>query len=311
MEHPYRVHSSIGFGFLQLLFISSLAYPTPPPPVYHNVAVFRLFGTVYYTIFQDTPLYLKLECATILLEIICDTLYIRYIIQDYTYIFGVLDIISNALFCTFVILSVKNSDIKTERIADTIDKIRKTFVDCCFGRTVVDDAHAYTYDSRSHMYKSVITDETETHHPPVYTFGGRQAFKPSFYNSSWGKEYINARVEHEFDKIEKHDTELGDIGMITGADGTTQYIRFDEPGYSTAGSGANHYANIFVSPYFTRDGTPITCLTGIDKLGVCLFIYNLIQFIYQLMMYSSIISSCRDFHNATTATTTAMERWLC
>jgi hypothetical protein len=209
---------------------------------------------------------------------------------------------------------VKNSDIKTERIADTIDKIRKTFVDCCFGRTVVDDAHAYTYDSRNHMYKSVITDETETRHPPVYTFGTRQAFKPSFYNSSWGKEYINARVEHEFDKIDKHDTELGDIGMITGTDGTTQYIRFDEPGYSTAGSGANHYANIFVSPYFTRDGTPITCLTGIDKLEVCLFIYNLIQFIYQLMMYSSIISSCRDFHNTTTATattTTAMERWLC
>jgi hypothetical protein len=211
---------------------------------------------------------------------------------------------------------VKNSDIKTERIADTIDKIRKTFVDCCFGRTVVDDAH--TYDSRNHMYKSVITDETETRPPPVYTFGGRQAFKPSFYNSSWGKEYINARVEHEFDKIDKHDTELGDIGMITGTDGTTQYIRFDEPGYSTAGSGANHYANIFVSPYFTRDGTPITCLTGIDKLGICLFIYNLIQFIYQLMMYSSIISSCRDFHNTTTATTTTttttmttMERWLC
>jgi hypothetical protein len=307
MEHPYRVHSSIGFGFLQLLFISSLAYPTPPPPVYHNVAVFRLFGTVYYTIFQDTPLYLKLECATILLEIICDTLYIRYIIQDYTYIFGVIDIISNALFCLFVVLSVKNSDIKTERIADTIDKIRKTFVDCCFGRTVIDEAHAHAHaaghDSRNHMYKSVITDETETRHPPVYTFGARQAFKPSFYNSSWGKEYINAKVEHEFDKI---DTELGDIGMITGSDGTTQYIRFDEPGYSTAVSGANHYANLFISPYFTRDGTPITCLSGIDKVGVCLFIYNLTQFIYQLMMYSSIISRCREFHN-----TTAMEQWLC
>jgi hypothetical protein len=320
MEHPYRVHSSIGFGFLQLLFISSLAYPTPPPPVYHNVAVFRLFGTVYYTIFQDTPLYLKLECATILLEIICDTLYIRYIIQDYTYIFGVLDIISNALFCMFVILSVKNSDIKTERIADTIDKIRKTFVECCFGRTVVDDAHAHAhaYDSRNHMYKSVSTD-AETRPPPVYTFGTRQAFKPNFYNSSWGHEYINTKVEREFDKIDKHDTELGDIGTITDADGTTQYIRFDEPDYSTAGIGANHYANIFVSPYFTRDGTQITCLSGIDKFGLCIFIYNLIQFIYQLIMYSSIISSCRDFHNTTTATatttttttTTTMERWLC
>jgi hypothetical protein len=28
------------------------------------------------------------------------------------------------------------------------------------------------------MYKSVITDETETRHTPVYTFGARQAFKP-------------------------------------------------------------------------------------------------------------------------------------
>jgi hypothetical protein len=226
----------------------------------------------------------------------------------------VIDIISNALFCLFVVLSVKNSDIKTERIADTIDKIRKTFVDCCFGRTVVDEAHAAharaaaAHDSRHHMYKSVITDETETRHPPVYTFGARQAFKPSFYNSSWGKEYINAKVEHEFDKI---DTELGDIGMITGSDGTTQYIRFDEPGYSTAGSGANHYANLFISPYFTRYGTPITCLSGIDKFGVCLFIYNLTQFIYQLMMYSSIISRCREFHNTTATTATTMEQWLC
>lgn len=322
MEHPYRVHSSIGFGFLQLLFISSLAYPTPPPPVYHNVAVFRLFGTVYYTIFQDTPLYLKLECATILLEIICDTLYIRYIIQDYTYIFGVIDIASNALFCMFVILSLKNSDIKTERIVDTIDKIRKTFVECCFGRTSDhhdhihghshDHDHSHSHGSRptpNHMYTSVSTD-AESRPPAIYTFGTRQAFKPNFYNSSWGREYINTKVENEFDKVEKHETELGDIGMITGTDGITQYIRFDEPGYSPAGSGANHYANIFVSPYFTRDGTPITCLTGIDKIGVCLFIYNLIQFIYQLMMYSSIITSCQEIHNATRATT-ATERWLC
>jgi hypothetical protein len=307
MEHPYRVHSSIGFGFLQLLFISSLAYPTPPPPVYHNVAVFRLFGTVYFTIFQDTPLYIKLECATILVKIICDTLYIRYIIQDYTYIFGVIDIISNVLFCIFAILSLKNSDIKTERIADTIDKIRKTIVDCCFGRTIDNDPRP----AENHMYKSVSTD-AETRPPTIYTFGTRQAFKPNFYNSSWGHEYINTKVEREFDKIDKHETELGNIGTITGADGTTQYIRFDEPDYSTEYSCANHYANIFVSPYFTRDGTPITCLSGIDKFGVCLFIYNLIQFIYQLIMYSSIISSCREYHNTTTVTASSLiESWLC
>jgi len=80
MEHPYRVHSSIGFGFLHLLFMASLAYPTPPPPVYHNTVVIRMMGTVYFTIFQDKPFYLKLECVTILIEMICDVLYINYII---------------------------------------------------------------------------------------------------------------------------------------------------------------------------------------------------------------------------------------
>ena len=108
MEHPYRVHSSIGFGFLQLLMLSSLAYPSPPPPLYHNIALARMMGTVYFTLFQDKPFYLKLECATILLEVIRDGLYIWYIIRDYTYVFGAFDIVSNLLFCTVVGLSLSN-----------------------------------------------------------------------------------------------------------------------------------------------------------------------------------------------------------
>ena len=76
MEHPYRVHSSIGFGFLQLLMLSSLAYPRPPPPLYHNIALTRMMGTVYFTMFHNKPIYLKLECVTILLEVIRDSLYI-------------------------------------------------------------------------------------------------------------------------------------------------------------------------------------------------------------------------------------------
>ena len=86
--------------------------------------------------------------------------------------------------------------------------------------------------------------------------------------------------------------------MVTSVDGTTQYIRFDES-EPTLTTGVNHYANIFVSPYFTKDGTLITSFsewTKRDTIGVCLFIYNLIQFIYQLMMYHSIIRSCREYH---------------
>jgi hypothetical protein len=349
MEHPYRVHSSIGFGFLHLLFMSSLAYPTPIPPVYHNTAVLRMMGTIYFTIFQDKPFYLKLECATILIEMICDVLYIRYIILDYTYVFGVIDVISNALICVFILLSIQNGDANTKEVIDKIDDIRTTCVSCCFGiknESNTNASAAYSppqteYKPRAHMYKSVPSDDynrtsstntatttsatssTTSYHDeaPVYTFGGRQAFKPSFYNSSWGRDYIQAKVEREFDRIDKHDTEIGDVGMITGADGTTQYIRFDEPDYKDYNStnGINHYANIFVSPYFTRDGTPITWFSGcskIDKIGACLFIYNIIQFIYQLMMYSSIITSCRasaaTYEMTTNHTSTfQIERWLC
>ena len=345
MENPYRIHSSIGFGFLQLLFITSIAYPTPPPPVYHNIALIRLMGTVYFTIFRDKPFYLKLECVTILLDVLCDTLYIRYIIKDYTYIFGVLDICSNTLFCVFVLLSINNGDTQTAIIAEKMEDIRKTCLSCCFGwnppqsqtqqqqeqqlyertnRTATATATATPAAATSHLYKSIPMNNDDHRHTvdeaPIYTFGGRQAFKPSFYNSSWGREYVQAKVEREFERIDRCNTRIGEIGAISGADGSTQYIRFDDPEYGNTPSGdtgINHYANIFVSPYFTRDGTPITSFSGcinMDGVGVCLFIYNLIQFIYQLMMYSSIITSCREynitvFNNTTTAF--EMERWLC
>lgn len=331
MEHPYRIHSSICFSFLQLLFISSLAYPTPPPPLYHNVAVIRLMGTVYFTIFREKPFYLKIECITILLEVICDTLYIKYIIKDYTYIFGVLDIFSNILFCLAVILSFNNGETQPTIIAEKIESIRTTFLSCCCGWNPPHTTHQnqppqqiYELNNpatkNGHLYKSIDTNDGEAD-SPIYTFGSnngsnRQAFKPSFYNSSWGKEYIRAKVDREFERIDRCNTEIGEIGSITGADGTTQYIRFDDTERYNHDVGINQYASILISPYLMSDGTPITSLSGcikVDKIGVCLFIYNLIQFIYQMMMYSSIITTCRQ-HNATTTTTTTtfeMERWLC
>ena len=332
MEHPYRVHSSIGFGFLQLLCMASLAYPSPQPPVYHNTAVIRLMGTVYFTIFQDRPMYLKLECVTILLEMICDILYIKYIIIDYTYLFGLIDISSNALIFIFVILSLQNNEsstAKTKEIINKIDEFRTRCASCWFGskqetspprqqpleRLERTDRQHHGH-GHGHMYSSIPSQDES--YQPVYTFGGRQAFKPNFYNSSWGRDYIQAQVEKEFDTIEKRHTELGEIGMITSSDGTTQYIRFDDiPSAQDNFTGIRHYANLFVSPYFTRDGTPITWFSGcptIDKFGLCLFIYNIIQFIYQLMMYSSIITSCREITSVTTnssISTGTIQRFLC
>jgi hypothetical protein len=327
MENPYRIHSSIGFGFLQLLLITSIAYPTPPPPVYHNIALTRLMATVYFTIFKDKPFYLKLECATILLDVICDTLYIRYIIHDYTYIFGVIDILTNVLFCIFVLLTIKNGETPAAKIGEDIEEIRITCVTCCFGwkrpeREQPPPPQPPQPPQPPHLYKSLESNDTNDETTPVYTYGGRQAFKPNFYKSSFGNEYIQTKVKNEFERIDLCNTGIGDVGMITGANGSTQYIRFDDAECGAHTSGYNHYANLFVSPYFTRDGSPITLFTGcpkIDGVGVCLFIYNLIQFIYQLMMYYSIIESCREYNTAAIINTTdaaaavpfQMERWLC
>ena len=321
MEHPYRVHSSIGFGFLQLLMLSSLAYPTPPPPVYHNIALMRMMGTVYFTMFHDKPIYLKLECVTILLEVIRDVLYIRYIIQDYTYIFGVFDIVSNLLFCVVIGLSIENGDGQWSKISERFEGIRETCVGCCWrGAPSQQPPPASNNGNRAlnsvHLYTSLANNETDTEAAdPVYTFSGRQAFKPSFYSSSWGHEYLNSKVEREFDRIDVGcDRGSEHIGMISRTDGATEYIRFDdtEAAGGTAAS-ANHYANIFVSPYFAKDGTRVTSLSGwtkVDSVGVCLFIYNLIQFIYQLLIYYSIVTSCRAVHAASDEND-RMARWLC
>jgi hypothetical protein len=276
-----------------------------------------MMGTVYFTLFQEKPFYLKLECMTILLEVIRDGLYIWYIIQDYTYIFGVFDIISNLLFCTVVGLSLSNGEGSWDRINESLEGIRKTCLGCCWNQTSAATASA----TAANMYSSLPTYD---HHPdttarkeeePIYTFGThRQAFKPNFYSSSWGHEYLNAKVEREFDQIDSN-------GMIKSADGTTQYIRFDDTPESMAGasaSGAHHYANIFVSPYFTKEGTPIpvsvtfSAWTKTDSIGVCLFIYNLIQFIYLLMMYRSIVAGCAETQTENNKDISErLLRWIC
>jgi hypothetical protein len=316
MEHPYRVHSSIGFGFLQLLMLSSLAYPRPPPPLYHNIALIRMMGTVYFTMFHNKPIYLKLECFTILLEVIRDALYIRYIIQDYTYLFGVFDIIGNLLFCIAVVLSIENGENRWSKISEMFEGIGQTLTgggpsppnDGGREANVANVANT----GSNHIYSSLPTNENNDE-APVYTFGGRQAFKPSFYSSSWGRDYLNAKVEREFDRI---DARSG-IGMISKTDGTTQYIRFDdaEAGAGAgAATGASHYANIFVSPYYDKHGNAITSFsswTKADTVGACLFIYNLIQFIYQLVMYSSIVRGCSAVIDPANGTVVVNNRWLC
>jgi hypothetical protein len=294
-------------------------------------------GTVYFTLFQEIPIYLKLECATILLEVICDALYIRYIIQDYTYLFGVIDIVTNLLFCAAVILSIQNGETRWSKISECFEGLRQTVIpgphphDGGAGGGANTASNMSQISSKtanvtsrggsnatgamsnvSNMYTSLPTSDpgTTNDYEPVYTAGGRQAFKPSFYSSSWGRDYIKNKVECEFDRIDHQtNTGYGDVGMVTSTDGTTQYIRFED----TADSGAGAYASIFVSPYYDKNGNAITSFsswTKADAVGACLFIYNIIQFIYQLMMYTSIVRTCRDV-GTTIELNTTIVRWLC
>ena len=340
MDNPYRIHSSIGFGFLQLLLLTSLAYPAPPPIIYQNVALVRLVTTVYFAMYRKEPFYLKLDCASIVLKIICDTLYVRYIITNYTYIFGIFDIFSDIMFFIVVNISLRNGG-NLEQISENIKETRLAFIKCCCGwemtngRSGTSDVEggggAYRYTSlpsevaggAAGAAAAATMDENAAQHTPIYTFGGRQAFKPGFYSSSWGREYLNTKVEREFDTINRNSSGGNGSATITGADGT-EYIRFDEArAGASADMGAAHYANIFVSPYFSKDGTPITALSGTVNaccrcnigIGGLLFTYNLFQFIYQLMMYSNIMYTCGEYHrelyNNATAATTAMTGWLC
>ena len=327
MDNPYRIHSSIGFSFLQLLLLTSLAYPAPPPTLYQNVALVRLATTVYFSMYQKEPLCLKLDCASILLKIICDALYVRYIITNYTYIFGIFDIFSDIMF--FVNISLRNGG-NWKEISEKIEQIRGAFIKCCCGWDT--NGRSGTSDCETggggYPYASLPSEPGAPPSTPTYTFGGRQAFKPGFYSSSWGREYLNTKVAREFDTINRQ-SDGGNRGSgggqgsatITGAEGT-EYIRFDE---TSTDMGAAHYANIFVSPYFTKDGTPITAFSGGGacrcNIGCLLFTYNLFQFIYQLMMYSNIMYTCGEYtrglysNNATAAAAaanmTGMTAWLC
>ena len=324
MNNPYRIHSSIGFGFLQLLLLTSLAYPAPPPTIYQNVALLRLGTSVYFSMYQKNPFYLKLDCASIVVKIICDALYVRYIITNYTYIFGIFDIFSDVLFFVVVNLSLRNDD-TWEKISEKIEEAHRTCFKCCCGWETTTNGRSGTDDGDGdagvYPYTSLPSEaEVGTVHEPIYTFGGRQAFKPGFYSSSWGREYLNTQVDREFDTINRGGGGSSSA-TITGADGT-EYIRFDE---SSGGVGASHYANIFVSPYFAKDRTPITLLSGIAaanrpcNIGILLLTYNLFQFIYQLMMYSNIMVTCgaytrglySDDPAAATANATTMIRLLC
>ena len=104
MNNPYRIHSTICVNLLQLLMMTTLAYPQPTPPLFHNIAVARIASTAYLGFFPTSSVSLFIDCFTMVLKIVNDALYIRYIVSNYTYIFGILDIVSDIFFIYTVLV---------------------------------------------------------------------------------------------------------------------------------------------------------------------------------------------------------------
>lgn len=109
MNNPYRIHSTICVNLLQLLMMTTLAYPQPTPPLFHNIAVARIASTAYLGFFPTSRVSLFIDCFTMALKIVNDALYIRYVVSNYTYIFGILDIVSDILFIYTVFVDIETS----------------------------------------------------------------------------------------------------------------------------------------------------------------------------------------------------------
>lgn len=120
MNNPYRIHSTICVNILQLLMMSTLAYPQPTPPLFHNIAVARIASTTYLGFFPTSRVSLFIDCFTMTLKIINDALYIRYIVSNYTYIFGILDIVSDILFIYTVLVDNESTAAISRKITSAI-----------------------------------------------------------------------------------------------------------------------------------------------------------------------------------------------
>lgn len=127
MNNPYRIHSTICVNFIQLFMMASLTYPTPPPPIYHSIVISRLASTVYFGYYPTSRTSLIADCITITLKIVSDALYIRYIVTNYTIIFGILDIISDIIFISMVLCSTSSN----EKVKILKGKIHYYIFTCC------------------------------------------------------------------------------------------------------------------------------------------------------------------------------------
>jgi hypothetical protein len=332
MNNPYRIHSTICVNFLQLLMMSTIAYPIYTPPIFHNIVVTRIISTVYLGFFPESRISFIFDCCTMGIKMISDTLYIRYIVTNYTAIFGILDIASDIIFLYMVV-----------RPNQTISNLLTKFFEYCgckFNYNTTESEQQETYlrysreydNTRGHyVYSTIPTSkplDNTTPQPPsppppqpplqvrldhITTFSSQgpiydgpqsynkdnvkpyiqhqprhlNPFKQNFYKSS-----LQNTIENEYEKIDRPIPTMAAQLPPHNQSKNTMYVNFDE--YD---NGASNYANTFVTPYFDRNGNPITSLLCKENAQEILFIIgSVLHFIYQIMIYTNIINTCKTYN---------------
>lgn len=283
MTNTTRIHSTICSSFLQLLMMMSIAYPTPPPPLFHNMVLTRLLTSVYLGLFPTSRFYLGLDCTSIGLKLVSDGLYIRYIVSNYTFVFGLLDMICDGMFFTLVIMTLNGNE-------NTVLHSLQSRILQYFKNDPQPEEHPtpqftkdYNAERGHYVYTSMPPAQPPAMMIPItteHTYSSNQEptrrniqpFKPNFYTSStsaptYGVQNITA------DNIYSDRTN------------SNSYINFE-----SYDQGRNNYANLFVSPYFTQENS-IDC-----KLELFIFIYSLFHFIYQIMIYINITNTCKTYN---------------
>lgn len=171
MNNPYRIHSTICVNLLQLLMMTSLAYPQPTPPLFHNIAVARIASTTYLGIFPTSRVSLLFDCFTMTLKIVNDALYIRYIVSNYTYIFGILDIVSDILFIYTILVDNESTAGMPRKILSAIAAIAE-YCGCKFNyKTTSDDSEdrAQRQEQEPEIYLRYSREYNESRKHYVYS----------------------------------------------------------------------------------------------------------------------------------------------
>jgi hypothetical protein len=350
MNNPYRIHSTICVNLIQLLMMSSIAYPIPAPPLYHNIIVSRFASTAYLGLYPSSRISLVADYITITLKIISDTLYVRYIVSNYTFIFGILDITNDIILISLVLFSSSQITI--------IKNIAHHYIFTCCGlfdqneymknHTPVLPEFGYQTENREeqpylrfsreynesrkhYVYSSIPTTNHATTHPQASPSNSHREVKPIISTTKYSsynrvitpfKPSFYARNTDETEYVEDYHHHQPPSPSPSPSPPPPSPIHQPvfSPSYSSKNDmyvnfdeydhGSTSYSNILVSPFYDSNGNPITLCSSCN-ITLLFILGNIFHFIYQIMIYINITNTCKTYISLPSHNITAMTHFLC